>query len=418
MRVGIDLRAMQVGHQFRGIGEVLRQACRQLDGRLPPGDEVVGFHEPPGPSVGGLLPALFTSGRTTSLVDVPPAAGRLGRLQDNLSPEQVACFASSCDVLLQVDFQLGVPLGVPTVLVVHDQIPYLLGDRYPDIYWPTYGAARRAGLGHRSALERSLRRRIYERNLTNALVRAAHVVANSAHTGRTTLAFARDHDVPGLEARLTVARLGLDAGPAPREPNVMERMRFEALGLETTPFLLYVGGVDDRRRIDLLVAAFNDLRARGIDLKLVLAGDSFATVAGIGVASARRAVATSSYAADIHLLGFVSEAERAWLYGRTEAFAFPSEHEGFGLPVLEALGAGAPVVAFDNTSLQEVCGPNCELVAPTWAALAAGVERLLARPADEKALDAAAGREWAAGFTWDTLGAELERHIQELRPAT
>lgn len=416
MRIGVDLRAMQVGHQFRGIGEVLRQAVRQLDRRLPPGDELVGFHEPPGPSVAAVLPDLVASGRRTRLLDLPPAAGRAGRLRDNLSPEQVAAFAAGCDVLLQLDFQLGVPASVPTVLVVHDQIPLLLGDRYPDIYWPTYGAARRAGLGHRVALERSLRRRIYERNLVNALARAAHVVANSEHTGRTTLAFAQEHGVAGLPARLTVARLGAETGPAPREPNVMERMRLEALGLDRTPFLLYVGGVDDRRRIDLLVAAFNDLRARGIELHLVLAGDSFATVAGIGVDRARHAVASSSYRQDLHLLGFVSEAERAWLYARTEAFVFPSEHEGFGLPVLEALGAGASVVAFDNTSLREVGGPNTQLVAGTWEAIRAGVERLLARPADEKDLDARAGRAWAAGFTWDTLGSELERRIEQHRP--
>ena len=418
MRVGIDFRAMQVGHQFRGIGEVLRNACLQLDQRLPAGDEIVAFHDAPGPPVAPVLAGLFGPDRTTSVVDMPPAAARRHRLRDSLSPDQAKVMAGACDVLVQFDFLLGVPEGLPTVVVVHDQVPILLGDQYPEIYWPHYGVARRRGLSRRVAAERALRRWLYEHNLTNALRRATHVVANSHHTGRTTLAFAREHGVDGLGARLTVAPLGHDAPTrGDLEPNVMERTRFEALGLADTPFVFYLGGVDDRRRIDLLVAAFNDLRARGVELKLVLAGDSFATVASVGVASARRALASSSYAHDIHLLGFVSDAERRWLYRQADAFVFPSEHEGFGLPVLESLAAGCAVVAFDNTSLQEVCGPNCELVAADWRSMAGGIERLLARTPAKEAEDADAGRTWAARFTWDTLGGELADRLDRLRPA-
>lgn len=421
MRVGIDFRAMQVGHQHRGIGEVLRNACLQLDHRLPATDEVVALYDEPGPPIAPLLADLFGPDRTTTMVAMPPAAARLQRLQrlrDSLSPEQRQAMVGACDVLVQFDFLLGVPEDLPTVVVVHDQVPILLGDRYPQIYWPHYGVARRRGLPRRVAAERALRRWLYEHNLTNALRRAAHVVTNSHHTARTTLAFAREQGVGGLEPRLSVAPLGCDRpGRDETQPNVMERTRFEALGLVDTPFVFYLGGVDDRRRIDLLVSAFNNLRAGGIDLKLVLAGDSFATVASVGVETARRALVSSSYAHDIHLMGFVSPAERAWLHGRAGAFVFPSEHEGFGLPVLESLAAGCAVVAFDNTSLPEVCGPNCELVAADWRSLADGIERLLARTPDEKAAGAEAGRAWAAGFTWDTLGQVLAHQLDRLRPS-
>lgn len=419
MRVGIDFRAMQVGHQFRGIGEVLRNACRQLDQRLPPDHEVVAFRDAPGPPVAPLLASLFGPDRTTTVVDMPPPPGglcRFGRLRDSLSPDQAGVMAGSCDVLVQFDFLLGVPGGLPTVLVIHDQVPLLLGDRYPEIYWPHYGVARRRGLPRRMAAERALRRWLYEHNLANALRRAAHVVANSHHTGRTTVAFAQQQGIEGLDARLTVCQLGCDAAPgAETRPNAMERARFEALGLVDSPFVFYLGGVDDRRRIDLLVSAFNHLRAGGLDLKLVLAGDSFATLASVGVESARRALMSSSYAHDIHLLGFVSQAERDWLYRRAGAFVFPSEHEGFGLPVLESLAAGCAVVTFDNSSLPEVCGPNCELVTADWRSLAGGVEGLLARSTEEQARGAAAGKTWAAGFTWDTLGLELAHQLDRLR---
>lgn len=419
MRIGIDMRAMQIGHQFRGIGEVLRNACRQIDHRNSSTDEIVVFIDPTGSSVEPIVADVFGSDRPRELIGLPHARRRSKwrRLFDSLSPQQSDLIRSSCDVFVQFDFLLGVPEGVPSVLVVHDQIPILLGDRYPHIYWPHYSVARRSGQPPRTAAARAARRWLYERNLARSLDRARWVLADSQHTAATTLDFARSRGPTALDERLSVALLGQGAArDAPLDLNAMEHARIVGLGLDRSPFVLYMGGVDDRRRIDLLVAAFNDLSARGVELELVLAGDSFASVAGIGVERTRVAIASSSYADHIHLLGFVSGAERAWLYGRAEAFAFPSEHEGFGLPVLEALAAGCPVVAFDNTSMPEVCGPNSELVAADWRSLGAGLERMLNRSAEHKEAAAAHGRAWASRFTWDTIGAALQERIDAVRP--
>ena len=73
MRIGIDLRALQIGHQFRGIGEVVRQACRQLDARSPAVDEIVAFVDGDGDRVPEILPELFGSGRRVTIVSLPPA---------------------------------------------------------------------------------------------------------------------------------------------------------------------------------------------------------------------------------------------------------------------------------------------------------------------------------------------------------
>jgi glycosyltransferase involved in cell wall biosynthesis len=418
MRVGIDLRAMQVGHQHRGIGEVLRHGCRQLDARLPAGDRIVAFHDDRGPSVVAIVGDVVASGRGVDLVTLPANAPRWQRLRDNLSPRQQDVMGEACDLLVQFDPLLGVPTTVSTVVIVHDQIPLLLGDRYPETYLPRYVAARRSGMGRRRAAERATRRWLYERNLTAALGRATQVIANSHHTARTTEEFAVAHGVADIAQRTTVAPLGHHAeadGRSMPPPNAMERHRFEALGLDHRPFVLYLGGVDDRRRLDLLVAAYNDLRARGVDLDLVLAGDSFATVDTIGIERTRVAIASSSYGEGIHLLGFATPRERAWLYDRAAVFAFPSEHEGFGLPVLEALAAGCAVVAFDNTAVVEVAGPNTRLVDATWRALAEGIGDLVARPAAQSADDAEAGRRWAATFTWETLGWALTTQVDRHR---
>lgn len=418
MRIGIDFRAMQIGHELRGIGEVLRGACAALDDRLPADDEIVAFIDPRGVSVQGLLDATFASGRTSREVGLPYTRRRekWRRLFDSLSPVQTEVIARSCDALVQFDPLLGVAEAVPTLVVVHDQIPLVLGDRYPHIYWPHLAPALRAGLAPRVALDRAARRMLYERALHRALVRARLVVANSQNTAQTTTAFARERGIEGLDSRLQVALLGHRGVSAVPEPlGIMDQVRIEGLGLTEGPFVLFVGGADDRRRIDWLVSAFNDLRARGTRCRLVLAGDTFTTVEGIGSEAARRAVAASSYGEDICLLGYVGSAERDWLYRHAEVFAFPSEMEGFGLPVLEALAHGCPVVTFPNSSLPEVAGPNALLVAEGWRPLVRGIEAQMDRTAEQKQADAAAGRAWAESFTWDPMADALAGGLQRLR---
>ena len=414
MRVGIDFRAMQGGHQFRGIGEVLRQGCRQLERRLPPEAEVVAFYEGRGPSVFELVAELFSDGREVSVVELPPNGSRLMRLRDNLSEAQAEAFRARCDVLVQFDPGLGLPPDLPSVLVVHDQIPIILGNRYPATYWPTFRAARNAGMSLARAIERAGRRHLYERNLAHALTRAGRVVTNSRHTAHTTLEFARSHGVSDLTGRLEASLLGVEVdGEDAGELQAMERTRIRATGIDRSPFLLYVGGVDDRRRIDLLVTAFNRLRGDGIDLHLVLAGDSFATIRSIGVERNRSPVAESSYRSDIHLFGFVTDRERHWLYANATAFVFPSEYEGFGLPVLEALARGLAVVTFGNSSLVEVAGPNTELVEESWDGLYRGITTTLDRGDDEVSELTEAGRLWAESFTWDHFGESLSRGVDD-----
>ena len=88
------------------------------------------------------------------------------------------------------------------------------------------------------------------------------------------------------------------------------------------------------------------------------------------------------------------------LYAGAEAFALPSRYEGFGLPVLEAMAAGTPVVAADTGALPETCGGAARLVPPHGEAVAAALSALLADAAERERLRAA-GLERAAAFTWD-----------------
>jgi glycosyltransferase involved in cell wall biosynthesis len=111
--------------------------------------------------------------------------------------------------------------------------------------------------------------------------------------------------------------------------------------------------------------------------------------------------AARARAEDVRLLGFVGEDELVALYAGAAAFAYPSVYEGFGLPVLEAMSAGAPVMTSNVSSLPEVAGDAALLVDPDDVrSLRDGLSTLLTDRGHADALRAA-GRAQAARFTWE-----------------
>lgn len=116
-------------------------------------------------------------------------------------------------------------------------------------------------------------------------------------------------------------------------------------------YLLHVGRIMPRKNVEKLVQAFNLLAPRFRDLHLVLAG-------GIGFGSAEvvHQIETSAYSGRIHLVGWVSEQDLGPLYAAASALVFPSKHEGFGLPIVEAMACGTPVVASLEAASMEIAG--------------------------------------------------------------
>jgi glycosyltransferase involved in cell wall biosynthesis len=163
----------------------------------------------------------------------------------------------------------------------------------------------------------------------------------------------------------------------------------------TGPVILYAAVTYPHKDHRTLLDAFAQVHDAHPDALLVLPG-------GVGDAEAQvqQAVAASGTpGGSIRRLGRVSEADLAGLLELATVAAVPSRYEGFGLPALEAMAAGVPVVAADGTSLPEVVGDAGVLVAPgDVAAWAAAIGRLLADP-DERVRLGRAGRERAAGFS-------------------
>ncbi len=426
LRVGFDLRAFQIGHQFRGIGAVGRAIVAELDARLDPDAAFVAFADPVDDAITELFTDLIPSARTRRMVDVSTSAttstaiSKIDKVRNVCDPAFETAVVRDADVLVQLDHLLGVPQAVPTVSVVFDQIPLQLGDRYPISYKPTFGGARRAGIPLPTAINKAAARWRHERQLDAALRRSAAIVAISEHTRNTTLDFARSRGIEGVADRIEVAHLGLatEAPDAAAAPDLMEQSLIDGYGLAETPFVFFMGGTDDRRRIQDLVAAFNRLRARGTELKLVLAGYDFANIAKVISPATRAAIIASSYNDDIHLLGYVGDAMRHWLYHHAAAYVFPSIAEGFGMPVLEANSLGCPVVAYENPAVAEVAGPNTLLVEPHWTDLTRGIAAVLDRSEDEATRAAEDGRAWAARFDWEPMGRAMTAAVHRAAGVT
>jgi len=167
---------------------------------------------------------------------------------------------------------------------------------------------------------------------------------------------------------------------------------------EGEPYALFVGALQRRKEPELALRAL--LGVDG-DLRLVFAGPD----RGMGP-DLRRSAAALGLTERVELAGHVSREELASLYRGAAALVFPSRYEGFGLPVLEAMASGTPVVATASSSIPEVAGDAAILVEPNAEALAAGIEQAVA----ERERLRAAGLERAAGFSW----AETARKTAEV----
>jgi glycosyltransferase involved in cell wall biosynthesis len=168
----------------------------------------------------------------------------------------------------------------------------------------------------------------------------------------------------------------------------------------TTRYVLAVGTVEPRKDLPGLVAAFESVAARVRDTALVIAGQE-----GWGSEALSEAIAKTPVRNRIVRTGFV--ADLGGLISAASVLAYPSLYEGFGLPTLEAMASGVPVVTTTAGALPEVVGDAALTVAPRDNhALAAAIERLLLDEAQRKEL-IERGYARAAGFTWEACASGL-----------
>lgn len=243
---------------------------------------------------------------------------------------------------------------------------------------------------------------------TSSLRRLVACTARAARAARLVIAVsqatARDlRESLGIPAeKIRSVGLGCDARFRPVPDSPERRAVLARYGI-TEPFVLHVGTSEPRKNLPALVDAYARLRATraGLRQRLVLAGPR-----GWGHADLQRAVAASGAGGYVDFVGCIDDADLPAVYSAADLFAFPSLYEGFGLPVLEAMACGTPVVTSTAGALPEVAGNAARFVDPSNPEmLAALLGELLADPVQRGAL-AERGRRNAERFTWERCARE------------
>lgn len=290
-------------------------------------------------------------------------------------PLPVETFTGRINLFHATDFVLPPTLpGTRTLLTVHD----LSFVRVPETASPSLKA--------------------YLDVVVPRSVKAAdHVLADSQATKDDLIA------LYGVAAsKITVLLSGVDARfrrveDQPARGAVRQRYQIPA-----RPYIFSVGTVQPRKNYARLIQALARLRAAGHDIDLVIAGGR-----GWLEDPIYAAIQVQKLSEHVHFIGFADDADLPALYSNAACVALPSLYEGFGLPVLEAMACGTPVVTSNLSSLPEVAGDAALLIDPLDVdALVHALERLLTDSALRERM-ITAGIQRAARFTWERSAAQL-----------
>lgn len=176
------------------------------------------------------------------------------------------------------------------------------------------------------------------------------------------------------------------------------------------PFLLYVGTIEPRKNLARLIRAFERLKTEhSIPHQLVLAGGK-----GWSTEEIYQSAEASPYRKEILFPGFISDKEKNALYRQADVFVFPSLYEGFGIPPLEAMVWGCPVVCSRAASLPEIVGEAAELVRPLDEAdIANGIWKVLS-DREYAAQLVKKGHDQVKKFTWEASADRLKQICREV----
>jgi len=387
----IALNGFYWGQPSTGSGQYVRQLVRAM-ARLAPENEylIVVPRSPQSPLTRGAQGGLVRD-EIIALPDISPRVflyperAALQRVSENLSKVDFeqnafprACARERVDIAHVPYF--ASPLNPPsrTVVTIHDLIPLIL---------PSY----RGGF---------LVRRYTD--LVAMSARRAHaVIADSDCSQRDVVT-----RLGILPERVRTIYLAADARFKPSDDTAALaafRARYEL----PEKYLLYLGGYDQRKNVSILIEAFSllpELYKAGY--RLVLGGIS------LGVDSEffpdPRRIAQQIRLPDdaIRYLGWVREEDKALLYASAELFLFPSLYEGFGLPPLEAMACGTPVIASSASSLPEIAGDAALLVEPEAAIAWAESIRAVVNDASRLQQMRERGIAQAKKFSWERAARE------------
>jgi glycosyltransferase involved in cell wall biosynthesis len=235
--------------------------------------------------------------------------------------------------------------------------------------------------------------------LTHELPAAAHKATRIIADSQAT----RDDIVKHLQipaGKITVVHLGVDATFKPmHDQRELQRVR-QHYSLPGR-FVLFIGNIQPRKNLERLLRAYARIEGGRIPHHLVLAG-------GIGWKNAglKALIEELGISERVHFPGYIAAEDLPTLYNCADLFLFPSLYEGFGLPVLEAMACGVPVVATNTSSLPEVAGDAALLVDPFSVEAITQAMLLVLENETVRAACIRKGLQQAAKFTWEDCAAK------------
>lgn len=339
-----------------GIGTYLRHLVPGVAGRLGGGTLLLAHH---GPAGGCAFPGLAGVEETS----LGARRDVMGLAWHTVGLPRLERFLGKLD-LAHAPSLVYPPSRAPLAATVHD----LCIIKYPGAFparWRTF---------HRAGLSRILRH-------------ARVILADSDSTREDLRTLAG-----GSDPRVRVVPLGVDVPPEPDEDE--QRVVMEKHGL-TPGFILFVGTIEPRKNLSRLVRAYASFsageKARSGDLVLV----------GSPGWMGRRELSRILSQGGVRWLGYLPQRELEAVYRAAAIFVYPSVYEGFGLPVLEAMARGIPVVTSDSSSLREVGEGVALLVDPSDDIELRKAMRRLIDDGDMRRELAEKGRERATEYPWE-----------------
>jgi glycosyltransferase involved in cell wall biosynthesis len=249
---------------------------------------------------------------------------------------------------------------------------------------------------------------VYMRRLLGAGIKSAdRIITVSEATKQELVRYFPDAEAKTVSILNGVGKAFQDAVTLPTDLIMEARARFSL----TEPYILFVGNLEPKKNLPRLIEAFKRLRAATrITQNLVIVGKPLAEGPGSGIA------AEDLQHGSIRFTGYVEDKDLPLLYRGADLVAYPSLYEGFGMPVLEGMAAGVPVLTSSISSLPEVAGGAALLIDPfDCEAIAAGLHRALTDKA-WRLYAADAGMRRASSLTWAENArqtAALYSHLHE-----
>jgi len=396
MRIGIDARPLQGETRFRGIGKTEEFCLKSMAGLPDAAGHLFVFY------IDSVLPEpeilqLFANRKIIGVKS--PRLGQKRYFRSFLPSSRPARpQQTDVDVFLQFDAALGIPSTVPTVAVFYDLIPWLFRDKEKKDT-SSLRTARRL----KNELAGQLYWQKYMRFL-RSFRNATHLLAISQSSRDDLL-----KHFPDIKGdKVSVLPLGVDDSFFERAKDPSPTIRL----LAKKPYILYVGGIDTRKNITELVRVLYSLKNTYPAFRLVVVGKEFSLQDQLTDRGwFDELYKNETYMKDVVTAGFVSHDDLLYLYSHAACFVFPSLYEGFGLPILEAMAAGCPVVAYKTSSLPEVAG-NAGILIDPGISLAEPVGKLLSNQ-KKITLLRSAGKKHAKNYTWDKTSSQLLNALEK-----